>query len=628
MAAHQTSIPNGKSNDFDNSEFLIDFGSDGGDELNLIDFGEGDHDESNEEDKKYIVQNHNLKELRNKQELLNDSVLSLSTQFAQIQYRLKQIEKVPNVEDQARLISEIKTIAFQECTSAEDMNALKETISQNDANNGEVVESCKKHQNKLIEKLRCQLQDLESFAYKHNNGDLPSDEIMSRQKTVLEKMTQKLQLKIDIDKIQDTEMFSKVDDALQSFLCPIVEQEKLVEQLTTQIIDLERFVNFLQLENGGASSGRGSAGSVSRSSNSPSHQKTEASEGEQTKHSYSTQQAFSSGKMFNSDRERNSSLGSYIGLGKKFERNELKNTLKGNHYGDQRAKLELAVGDLKELMDKSIIFHIEPMTGQTAVFGREFSFSSVDLDDDVFDPNNHPSTPSTTIPSQISEEPKIILDKSDIKIVAMVRKEFCTALKDLLFHGVRIVPLKSCEVDSILNSISEKFGGMVCSSRKSRKYVEVKSVDNDQVKNIVHIWDVISFYFYSRHARQFEDIPVRKLSQSFNLDNVSGKTITSKQVLLSTIENIISSHRRLKRSPDAMWKAFVCAALNKKKLPAWIRMIFRTRIITECCYHSWSYIARTGCEDVYNLLETLHQFTFTLPVDLAIRPFNQLMDAF
>ncbi|KHJ76694.1 hypothetical protein OESDEN_23686 [Oesophagostomum dentatum] len=108
-----------------------------------------------------------------------------------------------------------------------------------------------------------------------------------------------------------------------------------------------------------------------------------------------------------------------------------------------------------------------------------------------------------------------------------------------------------------------------------------------------HIWDVVLFFYGSKNGRELNDAPVRKLSQSFKLENVAGKSITSKQVLLTTIENIVSSHARLRRSKDAQWKAFVCAAMNEKKLPAWLRIIFRSRYVVEMCYNSWSYVART-----------------------------------
>ncbi|VDN45434.1 unnamed protein product [Gongylonema pulchrum] len=109
-----------------------------------------------------------------------------------------------------------------------------------------------------------------------------------------------------------------------------------------------------------------------------------------------------------------------------------------------------------------------------------------------------------------------------------------------------------------------------------------------------HIWDIVMYYYDSKFGREFCDAPIRRLSQSYQLDAVAGRTVTSKQLLLSTIENISSTHSRLKRSRDAMWKALISAALNEKKLPAWIRIIFRTRQIIEQCYASWSYVARTG----------------------------------
>ena len=61
-----------------------------------------------------------------------------------------------------------------------------------------------------------------------------------------------------------------------------------------------------------------------------------------------------------------------------------------------------------------------------------------------------------------------------------------------------------------------------------------------------------------------------------------------------TIENIMSTHKRLKRTPDAMWKAFVSAAINERKLPGWIRIIFRADFIVSKCYYPWSYVAHTG----------------------------------
>lgn len=35
-----------------------------------------------------------------------------------------------------------------------------------------------------------------------------------------------------------------------------------------------------------------------------------------------------------------------------------------------------------------------------------------------------------------------------------------------------------------------------------------------------------------------------------------------------------------------------------------------------------------GCEDIRPLLERLHEYNFDLPVDLAVRPFEYMKEAF
>lgn len=94
-----------------------------------------------------------------------------------------------------------------------------------------------------------------------------------------------------------------------------------------------------------------------------------------------------------------------------------------------------------------------------------------------------------------------------------------------------------------------------------------------------HAWDLLVQFYDMKHGREFNEAPARKLTQSFNLDNIGGKAISSKQVtldqllddskewnvlklLLSTIDSIATSHAKLRRTPDAMFKAFVSAALK------------------------------------------------------------------
>jgi hypothetical protein len=87
-----------------------------------------------------------------------------------------------------------------------------------------------------------------------------------------------------------------------------------------------------------------------------------------------------------------------------------------------------------------------------------------------------------------------------------------------------------------------------------------------QAKNVqpklLHAWDLVLGYYNLKRGPSYNATPQRRLSESFGLDIVGGKAVTSKQTLLSAIGSVISSHTPLKRSPDAHFKAFVCEGLK------------------------------------------------------------------
>lgn len=135
-------------------------------------------------------------------------------------------------------------------------------------------------------------------------------------------------------------------------------------------------------------------------------------------------------------------------------------------------------------------------------------------------------------------------------------------------------------------------------------YSELSKMDG---RKLEHIWDVIQLFYECSKALEMRDAAAGRLTQTFKLDSIDGRSATSKQVspnfscklskgffgvkfLLSTIESVSTSHSRLKRSRDCMWKAFVSSALNHNRLPGWIRMIFRWDLLISRCFHSWSYV--------------------------------------
>jgi len=54
----------------------------------------------------------------------------------------------------------------------------------------------------------------------------------------------------------------------------------------------------------------------------------------------------------------------------------------------------------------------------------------------------------------------------------------------------------------------------------------------------------------------------------------------------------------------------------------------RTQGILEQYYAPWSYCAKTGFEDALRSLDKLSAINFDLPIDLAIRQFQNIKDVF
>ncbi|XP_022826980.1 RUN domain-containing protein 1 [Spodoptera litura] len=202
-----------------------------------------------------------------------------------------------------------------------------------------------------------------------------------------------------------------------------------------------------------------------------------------------------------------------------------------------------------------------------------------------------------------SEEGGIIIN--DAPLTTAVRRHLAINLRDLLHHGLTgpestsLVPIIGCF-----------------------------PVRRSSSSRATHIWEVILRYYDLNDGDRFNSTPARKLSQSFNLDIVGGTAITNKQSLLSAIGSIVASHTPYKRSYDAHFKAFVCAALNAHKLVIWLNIILKSRSLIDAYYSSTSYVVNTGFQDALQSLDRLTPYNFDLPVDLAVKQFQNIKDVF
>uniref|UniRef100_A0A8B9SXA2 RUN domain-containing protein 1 n=1 Tax=Anas platyrhynchos TaxID=8839 RepID=A0A8B9SXA2_ANAPL len=194
---------------------------------------------------------------------LHGALLALASHFAQVQFRLRQVARAGPGEQQ-RLIRELEDFAFRGCPAPLAHGLGDGPVSAGGVGGGrlrpeseqekqERIEVQKEKQRELILQLKTQLDDLETFAYQEGSYDsLPQSVVMERQRMIIDELIKKLDMDLsaDIATLSPEELRQRVDAAIAQIVNPARVKEQLVEQLKTQIRDLEMFINFIQDEVG------------------------------------------------------------------------------------------------------------------------------------------------------------------------------------------------------------------------------------------------------------------------------------------------------------------------------------------------------------------------------------------
>ncbi|OCT62750.1 RUN domain-containing protein 1 isoform X2 [Xenopus laevis] len=195
-----------------------------------------------------------LRRLEDEQELLNSSLLALTSHFAQVQFRLKQIVRAEGGEKE-KLLAELEDFAFKGSPHVLGTRMLEEQVLDDSSEweKRERIEAQRQKQRELIVQLKTQLDDLETFAYQEGNYDsLPQSMVMEKQRVIIDELIKKLDVNFqeDISCLSPEELRQRVDAAIAQIVNPARVKEQLVEQLKTQIRDLEMFIQFIQDEVG------------------------------------------------------------------------------------------------------------------------------------------------------------------------------------------------------------------------------------------------------------------------------------------------------------------------------------------------------------------------------------------
>lgn len=188
-------------------------------------------------------------------------------------------------------------------------------------------------------------------------------------------------MNLDVDELHlrqltAEELRLQVNAAVGSIVSPLKMKEHLVNQLKTQVADLEMFIQFLQndIEN----------------KNCSCHKNRDSKDLHDSINM--VKRAATLLQMFAMIQ-----FGCGSGLGSQFRKNDLKTSMKVNHWGDMRARLQITVARIVDMVGTK--------------------------DDDTGDY----SSDSEDMPTAVM---------CNVKLTKLVRKHLAISLKDLIQHGL------------------------------------------------------------------------------------------------------------------------------------------------------------------------------------------------
>ncbi len=142
------------------------------------------------------------------------------------------------------MLKELEEFAFRGCPNLNNPSLLVDEFSSQ-----KIISEQNAKQRELIEQLKIQLRDLESYTYESGSSEVPSNDVMEKQKVIIDELKDKVDLSsTDLQTLSNEELRKAIDNAINRISNPVMVKDELVSQLKTQITDLERFISFLQGE--------------------------------------------------------------------------------------------------------------------------------------------------------------------------------------------------------------------------------------------------------------------------------------------------------------------------------------------------------------------------------------------
>ncbi|CAB4040165.1 Hypothetical predicted protein, partial [Paramuricea clavata] len=175
-----------------------------------------------------------LKKLEEEHEQLNSSLLALTTHFAQVQFRLKQVVGAPK-SDQENLLQSLEKFAFEGIPDVDGAKPVTKLRKKSTVKGYEKrLQDQKQKQEKLITQLRKQLEEMEAAVVKGASETTDSPQkLIEKQKLLLSQLS-------------SHEKGAGSSRRHRDEISDKIPKEQVIKQITKQIMDLEKFIKLLQ----------------------------------------------------------------------------------------------------------------------------------------------------------------------------------------------------------------------------------------------------------------------------------------------------------------------------------------------------------------------------------------------
>ena len=540
--------------------------------------------------------------IESEDELPDNTLIALTTHFAKVQFRLKQIISADSQRKES-LLRELEQFAFQGCAKS---------ITYDTAAAGEngSTEAQQQRRLDLMERLKDQLKYLEECAQsvgkREDEGERDGErtDLAHKQHLVIEELRRRFDLQFgDLETMSTEQVKEKVSKAVEG----IKSKQDLVSQLTTQVTDLQRYIAYLQEEQS-RDLGRNQAIPLMHQSPPTIKKVSFVDEKDEDSSSSSTTQfrplhttmiasraSPDTDPLLSSDVSDSSGVQCSVDASNWDTHHNSIPLYQCKAPDDLRLSLlvmrkTLTVMQLLTLWQCGGSFQCLPRyvaDGQrkryhSALRSLEVAVDKIAILTTSLADTSTSTTSAVTMETELHEE---------------VSMNLADSLRVLLEHGLINVGGGSRAGESCVSA----WGSLGRASVTDEKECAG--------------WKVFQFYYDLKSGKEYSTKPEQLLSSSFSLPITTLSSI--KKTLLSAIyrvDNMYTDSRNI--SKDTKFRALICEGFNLCHLAEWFRIVATHPTVGDDLYTTSSFLSSTGFRPAIACLENLKDNPQCPPVQL------------